>query len=95
MVADSPLTVIREERASPIGIYSAEKLTQWREKLLEERRKLLKMRSKKRHRPRLLNKKLTYSIEFFEEPFPDKDFSGEQAALKYLRKAQGSLEYFE
>jgi CHAD domain-containing protein len=49
------------------------------------------MGTKKRHRLRLLNKKLTYSIEFFEDLFSDKDFSRQQAALKHLRKAQRSL----
>jgi CHAD domain-containing protein len=79
------------ERASPIAAYSARKLTRWRERLLKKRRKLPKMGTKKRHRLRLLNKKLHYSIEFFEELFPDKQFSRQQAALKYLRKAHKSL----
>ena len=38
-----------------------------------------------------MNKKLCYSIEFFEDLFPDKGFSGQRAALKHLRKAQKSL----
>jgi CHAD domain-containing protein len=79
------------ERASPIAIYSAGKLTGWREKLLRKSRKLPKMSIKKRHRLRLLNKKLTYSIEFFEDLFSDERFSGQQTALKHLRKAQRSL----
>jgi CHAD domain-containing protein len=79
------------ERASPIAIYSAGKLTRWREKLLKKSRKLLKMNTEKRHRLRLLNKKISYSTEFFEELFPDNNFSKQQAALKYLRKAQRSL----
>lgn len=79
------------ERAAPIALYSARKLTRWREKLLKKGRKLLKMDTRKRHRLRLLNKKLSYSIEFFEQLFPDKNFSRQQAALKYLRKAQRSL----
>jgi len=45
----------------------------------------------KRHRVRLLNKKLSYSIGSFEDLFPDKRFSRQQTALKYLRKAQKSL----
>src|SRR5216684_464953 len=79
------------ERACPIAGYSAGKLTRWREKLLEKRRKLSKMDTKKRHRLRLLNKKLTYSIEFFEDLFSDNRFSRHQTALKHLRKAQRSL----
>ncbi len=49
------------------------------------------MDAKKRHRLRLLNKKMYYSIEFLEDLFPGKIFSGQRAALKHLRKAQKSL----
>lgn len=80
-----------KERASPIAAYSADKLARWRQKLLKKSRNLLKMDAKKRHRLRLLNKKLTCSIEFFQDLFADKRFSRHQAALKYLRKAQKSL----
>ena len=84
-------TQAANERASPIAMYSASKLTRWQEKLLEKGRKLLKMSTKKRHRLRLLNKKLSYSVELFGELLPDKCFSRQHAALKYLRKAQRSL----
>jgi CHAD domain-containing protein len=80
-----------KERASPIAAYGAGKLIRWREKLLKKCRKLPKMDPKKRHRLRLLNKKLSYSIESFEDLFANKRFSGQQAALKHLRKAQKSL----
>jgi CHAD domain-containing protein len=80
-----------QERACPIVIYSAGRLKGWREKLLKKSRKLAKMDIKKRHRLRLLNKKLNYSIEFFEDLFPDERFSRQQTALKHLRKAQRSL----
>jgi CHAD domain-containing protein len=79
------------ERASPVATCSAGKLTRWRETLLKKCRKLAKMGAEKRHRLRLLNKKLTYSIEFFEDLFADKRFSRQQTALKHLRKAQRSL----
>ena len=79
------------KRATPIVAYSVRKLTQWEEKILKKRRKLLKMGTKKRHRLRLMNKKLCYSIEAFEDLFPEKNFSKQQASLKYLRKAQKSL----
>ena len=79
------------ERATPIAAYSTRKLTRWEEKILKKRRKLLKMGTKKRHRLRLMNKKLCYSIEAFEDLFPDKKFSKQQVSLKYLRKAQKSL----
>jgi len=80
-----------QRRATPIAAYSARKLTRWEEKILKKRRELLKMGTKKRHRLRLMNKKLCYSIEAFEDLFSDKKFSKQQASLKYLRKAQKSL----
>lgn len=78
-------------RATPVAAYSLGKLTQWQDRLLTKSRKLAKMDAEKRHRLRLLNKKLCYSIEAFEDLFPDKKFSRQQTALKYLRKAQKSL----
>jgi CHAD domain-containing protein len=80
-----------KQRASAIAVYGADKLARWQKKLLKKSHKLLEMGSTKRHRLRLLNKKLNYSIGFFEDLFPDKRFSGQKAALKYLRKAQKSL----
>jgi CHAD domain-containing protein len=80
-----------KQRACSIASYSAEKLARWQQKLLKKSPKLPKMGTRKRHRLRLLNKKLSYSISFFEDLFSDKRFSGQQAALKYLRKAQKSL----
>jgi CHAD domain-containing protein len=79
------------ERATPIGRYTADKLADWEQKLLKRSRKLGKMGTKKRHRLRLLNKKLTYSIDSFEDLFADKGFSKHKAALKPLRQAQRSL----
>jgi CHAD domain-containing protein len=49
------------------------------------------MGPEKRHKLRLLNKKLTYSIDFFVDLFSDKKFTKLQAGLKHLRKAQRSL----
>src|SRR5215471_12059568 len=79
------------ERAMPIGVYTSDKLAAWEQKLLKQSRKLRKMGTQKRHRLRLLNKKLTYTIDSFEDLFPDKNFSKHKAALKPLRKAQRSL----
>ena len=79
------------QRACPIAAYGADKLARWLKKLLRKSRKLADMGTRKRHRLRLLNKKLSYSIESFEDLFADKRFSGQQAALKYLRRAQRSL----
>lgn len=80
-----------QERAAPLAAYSAGKLMRWREKLLKKCGRLPEMDTRKRHRLRLLNKKLCYSIEFFEDLFSDEKFANQQAALKYLRKAQKSL----
>ena len=80
-----------KERASPIGPYSASKLEEWEDKLLKKSHKLRKMGTKKRHRLRLLNKKLTYSIDSLEDLYADKNFSKQKTALKHLRKAQKSL----
>jgi CHAD domain-containing protein len=79
------------ERATPIGVYTAEKLADWEQRLLKRSRNLRKMGTQKRHRLRLLNKKLTYSIDSFEDLFADRNFSRHKAALKPLRKAQRSL----
>lgn len=80
-----------KQRASPIAAYSAGKLAQWRKRLLKKSRKLLKMDAEKRHRLRILNKRLSYSIESFEDLFADAGFLGQETALKHLRKAQRSL----
>jgi CHAD domain-containing protein len=79
------------QRAIPIGLYTLEKLEEWEKRLLKRSRKLGKMGTKKRHRLRLLNKKLTYSIDSFEDLFENKTFSKQKTALKHLRKAQRSL----
>ena len=80
-----------EARASPVAAYSAGKLARWQKKLLKKSRNLLEMDAEKRHRLRLLNKKLSYSIASFEDLFSDKRFSKQPAGLKHLRKAQRSL----
>ena len=80
-----------KQRACPIAAYSTDKLSRWQRRLLKKSRKLLKMHAEERHRLRLLNKKLSYSIEAFEDLSSDKRFSSHQAGLKYLRKAQRTL----
>jgi CHAD domain-containing protein len=49
------------------------------------------MGTRKRHRLRLFNKKLSYSIDSLEDLFADKKFSKQKSALKQLGKAQRSL----
>ena len=80
-----------KQRASPIDSYSASRLEEWEDKLLKRSRKLRKMDTKKRHRLRLFNKKLTYSIDSLEDVFADDPFSEQKTALKHLIKAQKSL----
>ena len=79
------------KRAAPVAAYGVRKLTRWQKKLLKRSRKLSQMATEKRHRLRLLNKKLCYSIESLADLFTAREFSGQQTAQKYLRKAQRSL----
>jgi CHAD domain-containing protein len=80
-----------EARAMPIGIYAALQLTKWEKKLLRKSRKLKHMDADERHRLRLFNKRLTYSIESLEDLFSDKRFSKQKRALKHLRRSQRCL----
>jgi len=80
-----------KQRATPVAEYGVEKLERWLQRLLKKSDKLLKMDAEKRHRLRLLNKKLTYSIEALEDLRSDRGFSRLQAGLKLLRKAQRAL----
>ena len=80
-----------KRRAAPIGAYSADKLTEWEDRLIGKSRKLRKMGARKRHRLRLLNKKLNYAIESVADLFADKRLSRQKAAMKQLRRAQRSL----
>ena len=78
-------------RAFPIAAYSGDKLARWQHKLLKKSRKLASMGGSRRHRLRLKTKKLSYSVEFFDDLFPGKIHSRQELALKHLRKAQKSL----
>jgi len=80
-----------EARAVPTGIYAAQQLAKWEKKLLRRSRKLKDMAAGERHRLRLFNKRLTYSIESLEDLFSDKRFSKQKRALKHLRKSQRCL----
>jgi CHAD domain-containing protein len=81
---------VEKRRACPIVRYSARKLTQWHKKLLKKAGRLETMGATKRHRLRLANKRLRYSIEFFAGLLADRTASV-HISLKYLRKAQQSL----
>jgi CHAD domain-containing protein len=78
-------------RSRSIASYGVRKLARWQEKLWKKSRKLQVMSAKRRHRLRLMNKKLCYSIEFLTDLYSDKRSSRHQAALRYLREAQKSL----
>ena len=80
-----------KERACPVSEYSARKLTRWREKLIKRSHELRDLGIKKRHRVRLLNKKLSYAIESLADLVSHGEISRQQAMLKVLRKAQKSL----
>ncbi|MBR0826243.1 CHAD domain-containing protein [Bradyrhizobium manausense] len=78
-------------RAASLAEHAAGQLAEWEKKLLKRSRKLDKLDVEKRHRLRILNKRLTYSIESLEDLFSDKSLAKQKAALKQLRKAQRSL----
>jgi CHAD domain-containing protein len=78
-------------RTVPILVYALHKLSRWERRLLRKSRKLCSLDVEKRHRLRLLNKKLNYAIESCQDLFADERFSKQEAALKHLRKAQRYL----
>jgi CHAD domain-containing protein len=80
-----------ERRTQPADEYCADRLTQWRKKLLKNSRKLMEFGARKRHKVRLSNKRLTYAIEAAQTWVPSSDAAERQATLKLLRKAQKSL----
>jgi CHAD domain-containing protein len=78
-------------RIAPILVYALHKLSRWEKRLLKKSRKLYRLGPEKRHRLRLLNKKLNYAIGSCQDLFADKRFSKQETALKHLRKAQRYL----
>ncbi len=79
------------QRACPVAEYGRRKLMQWRGKLIKRSRKLREIGPRKRHRLRLMNKRLTYAIEAVADLVSGSEISRLQATLKLLRKAQKSL----
>jgi CHAD domain-containing protein len=80
-----------ELRAQPAGKYCADKLQQWQKKLLKKGRNLKELGTRKRHRVRLANKRLSYAIETTEKLVPPSEAPAREVMLKVLRKAQRSL----
>ncbi|WP_027551002.1 CHAD domain-containing protein [Bradyrhizobium sp. Cp5.3] len=78
-------------RRCPLADHAAAQLTEWEKTLLKKARKLGKLSVEKRHRLRLLNKRVTYSIESLEDLFSDDSLTKQKSVLKQLRKAQRSL----
>ena len=79
------------QRTCLIAEYGTRKLSRWHEKLIKKSRKLRELGTRKRHRLRLLNKKLGYAIESVAELVSADEMPRLQATLKALRKAQRSL----
>jgi CHAD domain-containing protein len=80
-----------QARMTPILVYALHKLSRWEKRLLKKSRKLYRLDEKKRHRLRLLNKKLNYAIGSCQDLFADERFAKQETALKHLRKAQRYL----
>jgi len=79
------------DRRRPIGEYGAQKLLQWQNKLVKKSRRLEEVGARRRHRVRLLNKKLTYALDAVASLLPDDRLPARQAALKQLRRGQKAL----
>src|SRR3954467_10130492 len=71
--------------------HATAQLTKWEGALLRRARKLRKLDGDRRHKLRLFNKRLTYSVESLEDLFADESLTKQKSILKQLRKAQKSL----
>ncbi|MBB4361415.1 CHAD domain-containing protein [Bradyrhizobium sp. CIR18] len=78
-------------RRCTLAYHATERLTEWETALLKKARKLRKLDVEKRHKLRILNKRLTYSIESLQDLFADESLTKQKSILKKLRKAQRSL----
>lgn len=78
-------------RRCTLADHATERLTEWETALLKKARKLKRLDVEKRHKLRLLNKRLTYSVESLADLFADGTATKQKAILKQLRKAQRSL----
>jgi CHAD domain-containing protein len=85
-------TQAAKQRACPVADYSTRQLARWQKKLLKKSRRLREFGIKKRHRLRLLNKKLNYAIASIADLISSDEMKKQQqATAKCLRKAQKSL----
>ncbi|MDA9479953.1 hypothetical protein XI03_36740 [Bradyrhizobium sp. CCBAU 65884] len=78
-------------RRCTLAEHATERLTEWETTLLKKARKLRKLDVEKRHKLRILNKRLTYSIESLQDLFAEESLTKQKSILKKLRKAQRSL----
>ncbi|TWB02084.1 CHAD domain-containing protein [Bradyrhizobium stylosanthis] len=78
-------------RRCPLADHATARLTEWEETLLRKARKLHKLDVEKRHKLRLLNKRMTYSVESLADLFVDESLTKQKSILKQLKKAQKSL----
>lgn len=78
-------------RRCTLADHATERLTEWETTLLKKARKLKKLDVEKRHKLRLLNKRMTYSVESLADLFADGVATKQKSILKQLRKAQRSL----
>ncbi|PSO16046.1 CHAD domain-containing protein [Bradyrhizobium sp. MOS003] len=78
-------------RRCTLADHATARLTEWETTLLKRARKLYKLDVEKRHKLRILNKRLTYSIESLQDLFIEDSLTKQKSILKKLRKAQRSL----
>ncbi|MHC4052622.1 CHAD domain-containing protein [Bradyrhizobium sp. 25ACV] len=78
-------------RRCTLADHATERLTEWETTLLKKARKLRKLDVEKRHKLRILNKRLTYSIGSLQDLFAEESLTKQKSILKKLRKAQRSL----
>ncbi|PWE77524.1 hypothetical protein XF30_12950 [Bradyrhizobium sp. SUTN9-2] len=78
-------------RRCTLADHATERLTEWERTLLKKARKLKKLDVERRHKLRLLNKRMTYSVESLADLFADGVTTKQKSILKQLRKAQRSL----
>ncbi|QQO36518.1 CHAD domain-containing protein [Bradyrhizobium diazoefficiens] len=78
-------------RRCPLADHATAQLSEWEKTLLRKAKTLRKLDVEKRHKLRILNKRLTYSIESLQDLFADKSLTKQKSILKQLRRAQKSL----
>jgi CHAD domain-containing protein len=78
-------------RRCTLADHAPVRLAEWEKTLLRKARKLGKLDVEKRHKLRLLNKRLTYSIDSLDDLFTGASLAKQKSVLKQLRKAQRSL----